>query len=139
MRRDAVALRQLEPHREETVLGRIPIEDRALCARRKNSWGLLPLDFCRYHKRVVHRLGHRHDALLSRGTGWSRGAGWPDARLSFVGRAGLVTGASLALRACRKDWARREGTGCESRDEVTEHMACARKSVQKKSNFSQST
>src|SRR6516225_9666599 len=25
MRRDAVALRQLEPHREETVLGRIPI------------------------------------------------------------------------------------------------------------------
>src|ERR1700728_3663964 len=38
MRRDAVALRQLEPHGKEAVLGRIPIKTGFLCARRKNSW-----------------------------------------------------------------------------------------------------
>jgi hypothetical protein len=39
---DAVALRQLEPHREEAVLGRIPIKDGGLCAFRKNSWASPP-------------------------------------------------------------------------------------------------
>src|SRR5215470_14195337 len=63
MRRDAVALRQLEAHREETVLGRVPIKDRALCACRKNGWGWSPLDFRWRHHRLIDlidRMGHRH-------------------------------------------------------------------------------
>src|SRR5215470_10770740 len=59
---DAVALRQLEPHREETLLVWIPIKDRALYACRKNSRAWRPLDFCRRYQLVIHRLSH--EALL---------------------------------------------------------------------------
>src|SRR4029079_2895262 len=63
MGRDAVTLRQLEPHREETILGRVPIKDPPLGACRKNGWGWSPLDFRWRHQRLIcliHRLGHRH-------------------------------------------------------------------------------
>src|SRR5262252_6665183 len=68
MRRDVVDLRPLEPHREETVLGRIAIKDSALYSCRKNIWGWSPLDFRRRHQRAIHRLGHRHARGLFLGT-----------------------------------------------------------------------
>src|SRR5262245_5003405 len=95
MRRDAVALRQLEPHREETVLVRIPVKHGALYAGRKNSRGWSPLDFRRRHQLVIHRVGHRHagktsvhEALLSR---W-RGRGL--ASLSRARKSRMITAIS---------------------------------------------
>jgi hypothetical protein len=58
MRRDAIAIWQLEPERKQAFLARIAEQDRRLCSRWKHGGRRAPFDLLRCNDRVpVHRLG----------------------------------------------------------------------------------